>query len=107
MTTPLPMPLAAVLARDIATVCACSSDCLAIASEHGFAQWAARGRILQGWAVAQQGEATTGIACIRDGLAAHEATGTRGRATSYLTLLAEALALAGKIEEGLAALDDA
>jgi predicted ATPase len=50
---------------------------------------------------------TTGIARIRDGLAAAEATGTRVSAPLFLTLLAEALALAGKIAEGLAALDDA
>jgi predicted ATPase len=80
---------------------------VALASEHGFAQWAALGRILQGWADAQKGEATTGIAGIRDGLAAAEATGTRVCAPLYLALLAEALAFAGKIEEGLAALDDA
>ena len=54
-----------------------------------------------------KGEATTGIARIRDGLAAAEATGTRLYTPLFLTLLAEALALAGKIEEGLAALDDA
>ena len=65
------------------------------------------GRILQGWADAQRGEATTGIARIRDGLAAAEATGARVYTPLFLTLLAEALALAGKIEEGLAALDDA
>jgi predicted ATPase len=63
--------------------------------------------ILQGWAGAQKGEATAGIALIRDGLAATEATGTRLWAPLSLTLLAEALAFAGKIEEGLAALDDA
>jgi predicted ATPase len=80
---------------------------VAIASEHGLAHWAASGRILQGWADAQQGEATTGIARIRDGLAADEATGTRSGISFYLTLLAEALALAGKIEEGLATLNDA
>jgi len=62
---------------------------------------------LQGWADAQKGEATTGICRIRDGLAATEATGTRLFTPFYLTLLAEALAFAGKIEEGLAALDDA
>ena len=61
---------AAVFARDVATVYACSNDCVAVASEHGFAYWAAWGRILQGWADAQRGEATTGIARIRDGLAA-------------------------------------
>jgi predicted ATPase len=40
-------------------------------------------------------------------LAASEATGHRLHTPFYLTLLAEALALAGKITEGLAALDDA
>jgi predicted ATPase len=99
--------MAAVFARDVATVCALSNDCVALASEHGFAHWAAVGRVLQGWADAQQGEATTGIARIRDGLAAAEATGTRSATPFYLALLAEALALAEKIEEGLAALDDA
>jgi len=99
--------VAAVFARDVATVYARSNDCVAVASEHGFAQWAARGRILQGWADAQKGEATTGIGRIRDGMAASAATGTRSNTPFYLALLAEALAFAGKIEEGLAALDDA
>jgi class 3 adenylate cyclase/predicted ATPase len=99
--------LGAVFARDIETVYAYSNDCVALASEHGFALWVANGRVLQGWAVAQKGQATTGIAHIRDGLAAAEATGTRLTTPLHLALLAEALALAGKIEEGLAALDDA
>jgi predicted ATPase len=97
----------AVFARDVATVYACSNECIALASEHGFAIWAAYGRILQGWAVSQRGQAATGIARIRDGLTAREATGSRAATPLFLTLLAEALALAGKIEEGLAALDDA
>jgi predicted ATPase len=99
--------MAAVFVRDVATVYAYGNDCVALASEHGFPHWAAFGRLLQGWADAQKGEAMTGIACIRDGLAAAEATGTRVATPYSLTLLAEALALAGKIEEGLAALDDA
>jgi class 3 adenylate cyclase/predicted ATPase len=98
---------AAVFARDVAIVHAYSNECVALASEHGFALWAATGRILQGSADAQEGEATTGIARIRDGLAAFEAAGTRLFTPLFLALLAEALALAGKIEEGLAALDDA
>jgi predicted ATPase len=99
--------MAAVFARDVATACAYANDEVALATEHGFALWAANGRILRGWAEAQRGEATTGIARIRDGLAAKEATGDRLSTSLYLTLLAEALALAGKIEEGLATLDDA
>src|SRR5271169_2820141 len=70
--------MAAVFTRDVSTACAYGNDCVAVASEHGFASWAAGGRILQGWAEAQRGEATTGIARIRDGLAAAEATGNRG-----------------------------
>jgi predicted ATPase len=99
--------VAAVFARDAATACAYGNDCVALASEHGFALWAAEGRILQGWADAQKGEATAGISRIRDGLAALEATGTRAQAPLLGAQLAEALALAGKIEEALAALDDA
>ena len=40
-------------------------------------------------------------------MAAAEAAGNRSNTPLYLALLAEALAFAGKIEEGLAALDDA
>jgi len=54
-----------------------------------------------------KGRSDTGIARIRDGLATSEAIGARITTPLRLTLLAEALALAGKIEEGLAALDDA
>src|SRR5271170_5128299 len=82
---------AAVFARYVATAYAYGNDCVALASEHGFAQWAAQGRILQGWADAQKGQATRGIARIRDGIAAAEATGDRVTTPFYLTLLAEAL----------------
>jgi predicted ATPase len=99
--------MAAVFARDVATVCAYGNECVALASEHGFPLWAAYSRILQGWADAQKGEATTGIALIRDGMVAAEATGGRVGTPLFLTLLAEALALAGKIEEALATLGDA
>jgi predicted ATPase len=98
---------AAVFARDVTTVHAYGNDSVALASEHGFPVWAALGRVLQGWAEAQEGQAMTGIVLIRDGLAAVEATGGRVSTPFYLALLAEALALAGKIEEGLATLNDA
>src|SRR5262249_5000643 len=97
--------MAAVFARDVATVCARSNDCVALASEHGLAQWTAYGRTLQGWAEAQNGQGTTGIARIRDGLAAAEATGSRVWTPYHLALLAEALAFAGDIDEALAILD--
>jgi class 3 adenylate cyclase/predicted ATPase len=98
---------AAVFARDVATAYACGNEQVALASEHGLGSLVFGGRIVQGWAEAQSGQATTGIAHIRDGLAAQEATGDILFRPLYLALLAEALALAGKIEEGLATLDDA
>ena len=79
--------VAAVFARDVATVDARTNDCVGLASEHGFAHWAAFGLILQGWADAQRGEATTGIVRIRDGLAAAEAAGTRVYTPFYLTVI--------------------
>src|SRR6202007_1973592 len=42
--------VAALFARDVATVHAYGNDCVMLASEHGFAHWAAVGRVLQGWA---------------------------------------------------------
>jgi predicted ATPase len=99
--------MVAVFTRDVATACAYGNDSVAIASEHGFPLWAALGRILQGWAGAQQGEATTATALIRDGLTAAEATGARVYTPLFLALLAEALAFDGKIEQALAGLDDA
>jgi len=50
---------------------------------------------------------TAGIASIRDGWAGTKATGSHMSTPLYLAVLAETLALAGKIDEGLAALDDA
>jgi class 3 adenylate cyclase len=88
--------MAAVFSRNIATVCSHSNDCVALASEHGFAYWAAFGRILQGWAGVQRGEATAGIALIRDGMTAAEATGARVYTPLFLALLAEALRLPEK-----------
>jgi hypothetical protein len=40
--------MAAVFARDVATACAYGNDCVALATEHGFAHWAALGRIPPG-----------------------------------------------------------
>jgi predicted ATPase len=44
---------------------------------------------------------------MRDGMAASEATGARATVPFFLALVTEVLALGGKIEEGLATLDDA
>ena len=80
---------------------------LAIATDHGFSFWRACGLILRGWALAEQGAGTSGIAQLRQGLDAFLATGGGIYRTYFLTLLAEALGREGQIEEGLGVLAEA
>ena len=63
---------------------------MVLAHEQGFALWMARGTILRGWALAMQGQAAEGIAQMRQGLAAWQATGAEVIRPYYLGLLAEA-----------------
>jgi predicted ATPase len=97
----------AIFARDVKEASACADEYVALANEHGFPLWAAYGLIIQGWVTAQNGDAAIGIAVIREGLAQTEATGSRLLDPCHLALLAEALALAGKVDEGLSVLDEA
>src|SRR5262249_34878488 len=73
----------------------------AIAAEHGFSLWVAGGLIMHGWALAEQGAGASGIARLRQGLTAWDATGGEAHHTYHLALLAEALGREGQIEEGL------
>ena len=68
---------------------------------HGFESYKAQAAVLLGWATAAEGESETGIARIREGLAAWQATGTGMRRPYFLALLADALLLADQTEEGL------
>jgi len=83
------------------------SKAVAVTREHGFPLYLGWGLILQGWAMAQRGEGDAAVEQIRSGLAAIEATGSCLQRPIYLGLLAEALALAGEVEEGLAVLAEA
>jgi predicted ATPase len=63
--------------------------------------------MLQGWALAEQGQAEEGIVQMRHGLAASQAIGTELQRSYWLALLAEAYGKAGQAEAGLAALTEA
>jgi class 3 adenylate cyclase/predicted ATPase len=80
---------------------------IALSTEHGFAHRVAVGRILQGWALAEQGQGEEGSAQIRQGLAAHHATGAKLYRPYFLSVLAEACEKAGQADEGLPALTEA
>jgi tetratricopeptide (TPR) repeat protein len=74
---------------------------ITLSSEQGFALWLAGGTILQGWALAEQGQGTEGIARIRKGIAAWRATGQEWTRPYFLALLAETYGKVGQAEEGL------
>ncbi|HEV8371236.1 MAG TPA: AAA family ATPase [Pyrinomonadaceae bacterium] len=80
---------------------------IAVSSEHGLVLYRAHATITRGWALNQQGQREDAIEQMREGLAAHEATGTGVMRPHFLSLLAEALDRAGKAGEGLRVVEEA
>jgi predicted ATPase len=80
---------------------------LRIADEHGMPYWLAEGRMMQGWALAEQGREEEGITQMRQGLSAWRALGSGVAASYFLTLPIEAYRRRGQIEEGLNTLAEA
>jgi predicted ATPase len=97
----------AVLSRDIPWVDRLANECATISGEHGFPHFLAYCDVLLGCVAAHRGQGADGIDRICRGLAAATAIGSRMWEAFYLGLVAEALAFAGKVEEGLAELDQA
>ena len=80
---------------------------VALCDEHGFPQFSAYARIHFGWARAQRGCASEGVALIRQGIASLVEAGARILITDILTRLAEAQALDGAIADALDTIEDA
>jgi class 3 adenylate cyclase/predicted ATPase len=80
---------------------------MALASEQEFAYWLAWGTISQGRTLVEQGQAEDGIVRIRQGLAAHRATGGELSRPWFLAMLAEAYGMRGQADEGLCVLAEA
>ena len=97
----------AVLSRDVRRVERLANENATICGERGFALYNARSDVQLGWAAAHQGQGADGIDRMRRGIAAATATGARLWEPFHLGLVAEALAFAGEVEEGLAELDQA
>ena len=82
--------------REVQTAQERAEAVITLSTEQGFPFWLAMGTILQGWALAEQGQGEEGIAQIRQGLAAYRATGAEAVRPYYLALLAEAYGKAGQ-----------
>jgi class 3 adenylate cyclase/predicted ATPase len=84
-----------------------AGEAQALAREHSFPFWLAEATMLQGWAMAQQGDATEGLDLLREGLAAFRATGAKMDQPRWLATLAEAHLCAHQPGEGLTAVAEA
>jgi predicted ATPase len=80
---------------------------LVLATAQGFLHWRARGAVLRGWALAQQGQAQEGLAQITQGLRDYRATGAQLALPHYLALLAEAYGIMGHPDAGMKVLNEA
>jgi len=95
------------LRRELPLAQARAEAVLTLSTEQGFPLWAARGTMMWGWALVAQGQGEEGIAHMRQGLAAYQATGAKRGLPSFLALLAEAYGNVGRAEAGLRVLTEA
>jgi predicted ATPase/tRNA A-37 threonylcarbamoyl transferase component Bud32 len=80
---------------------------ITFSTKQGFEFWVAFGTFLRGWALAEQEQAEEGIDQMRQGLTAWRATGAELARPYCLSLLVEAYAKVGQIEQGLTLLVEA
>ncbi|HSB28369.1 MAG TPA: AAA family ATPase [Pyrinomonadaceae bacterium] len=78
---------------------------ITVSSEHGLVMYKAQATIIRGWALLDDRPAEEAIEEMLKGLAEYDATKTGLLHSQFLTLLAEGLARAGKVKEGLRELD--
>jgi predicted ATPase len=75
-----------------------------LSGEEGFAFWDPMVAVYRGWAMAEQGDLTGGIAHMRDGLARYRAAGNGCTQCHMIGALAEALWTAGQWDEAFSVL---
>jgi predicted ATPase/DNA-binding response OmpR family regulator/class 3 adenylate cyclase len=80
---------------------------VSLCQEHGLSHWMACGRILEGWATANEGEIDRGIELLRAGVAAWREAGARLWLPLFLVLEAQAYNKAGRNEAALGAIEQA
>jgi tetratricopeptide (TPR) repeat protein len=93
--------------RNPAEVERLASDLIELSTAQNFAFWLACGEVSRGWARSASGEIEQGITWIVDGIRDYRATGSILGTPSWLVLKAEALHLANRTSDALAAIADA
>jgi DNA-binding winged helix-turn-helix (wHTH) protein/predicted ATPase len=80
---------------------------IAVSTEHRLALYQALATITLGWTLIDEGREKEAIDLIREGLAAHRATGAEVLCPHFLALLVSALCKAEQFDEGLRVLEEA
>jgi predicted ATPase len=93
--------------RDVPAVHEQAEAAVTLSIEWGFPFWAAQGTMLRGWALAMQGQGEAGMAQVRQGIAAYQATGAAVGVSYWCLVRAEVCAHLGHTAEGLQALAEA
>jgi len=93
--------------NDLAGVERCASDLIELSTRHHFASWLAAGEILHGWVRSVSGQASAGVLRIEEGINDWRATGATFCLSSSLAFKSEALYLAHRTQEALAAIKEA
>jgi len=83
----------------------CAERAIEICEEGGFTVWLAHARVMRGRLVAELGDPDAGVAEMREAYQMWSSTGAVVTQAFYLAMQAEGLSLAGKPDEGTAAID--
>jgi predicted ATPase len=93
--------------REPREVRACADAARSICTEHGFSYYNAWAAIMNGWAVAEDGDVEDGIARVRVGVRDLRATGAELRLPHYLGILADLSCRAQRLEDAIVTLAEA
>jgi predicted ATPase len=92
---------------EVSRVAELADEQSALCRDYGMPYWKSWADMLKGWVLARQGRAADGVLGLRRALAVHRETGAVVGVMHFLTLLAELHGLAGQVEEGLRAANEA
>ncbi|MEJ2122709.1 MAG: adenylate/guanylate cyclase domain-containing protein [Alphaproteobacteria bacterium] len=94
------------LRRDGSATLEAAEDLITRSTEGGFALMLTTGEILRGWALAEDGALTEGIAALRSGMEQLRAGGSEFSLPSFFASLGDACRRNGAIDQGLSAVEE-
>ncbi len=92
---------------DVESCLSISDQAISISREHDFDFWLATGLVLRGWALGQQNKMDESFAAFDEGIDVFESTSAGVQLANWYGLKAEILLKAGKLKEGLHAVNTA